>query len=771
VLLDEFVLRFNMFSEEHPDMRKQDLTKDELHQQVDDLHEKLKEKVNTRTEQCTSLLQEMEESQWVESQVEVVAAQTQHAVQLEARRYYAACQLISDFYWSAIGDGLPAGKTLPPLIDVLGDADDEPVAEDPKAKAKAKAKAKGEEEAPEDPAAVRAAKLRKRVEATEEVPAHLEFPFIVDLIKKAKDWCWKVEEYQSPNEEKEPEVDPKAKAKAKAKAKGAADEPEKPAQPASALYVDMQQALIAERMAYCHRLAMINSWAEKLLISMTEKADDMYLRHRDWVALRRQKELDCVAGLADILKEHIENEDLITARLTLEGSHLHQHPNLLLKAPTPPVKPPPVESNAPFRWSIEQLDGLLDVLRGAASAVRPGSQELPVNVLLHLLVRLTQPSGDDDSKARQQAQVPESWRSAEVERLHSLCCLFDHPPRCGTVDCVEFLTHVGLLHSPQGWPSLDSLLKVRACLESMVPPGCFFPDFWITAAQFESLPLFDDEDGLELAHARKYATAAAVAPAVFDRATAQKRWLGRVLRSFPAPLRQQQAYDLELAWYNYQVQLSNERQRHTTLFDDSPASANVTPHDGADAMTSLALASSALEPESPTQDKKGRDRKNGIPLPPPPEMPPNLPVECEDSISVRQLLTYFCQGKNVEEGMERALTVLAPGALKGAAADRAVAPEDFHAALFQLGVRPTPPSYEGDGQPQHPSVMQFYEKLGLFSAAELSSLGLSREYLIGNLPEMSIRAFTDHERSALLMTRLGLGRRHCQQPVSKLFPA
>merc|ERR1712137_372207 len=110
-----------------------------------------------------------------------------------------------------------------------------------------------------------------------------------------------------------------------------------------------------------------------------------------------------------------------------------------------------------------------------------------------------------------------------------------------------------------------------------------------------------------------------------------------------------------------------------------------------------------------------------------------------------------------EDGLERALTVLITGDLKGDAMARLVSPEDFHAALFQLGVRPTPPSYEGDGQPPHPSVMQFYEKLGLYSAAEMGNLGLSRDHVLNSLTDMSAKTFYSNERSAQLMARLGLG--------------
>jgi hypothetical protein len=215
------------------------------------------------------------------------------------------------------------------------------------------------------------------------------------------------------------------------------------------------------------------------------------------------------------------------------------------------------------------------------------------------------------------------------------------------------------------------------------------------------------------------------------------------------------------------VQLSNERQRHGTLFDDSPAVGLTAA--AADTMTSL-VGSSALEPESPMAGQKSDRRKFGPPLPPQPEKPvdlPEPPAGDAAAISVRQLLTYLCQGQKLEEGLERALMVLSPAGHSGGS----VSAEDFHAALFQLGVRPTPSSYEADGQPAHPSVVQLYEKLGLYNAQEMSNLGLPRRSVVKDLAEMSVSSFFQINDAKTLMDRFGIGQRHCIQPVDKIFPA
>jgi hypothetical protein len=599
---------------------------------------------------------------------------------LEARRYHSACQFLSDFYWGSLGQGLAVQKELPPKLDVLSDKVEEVVVEDPKAKKAApKGKAKEEEVVVEDPAKARAEKLRKRVEAVEDgAPAHWEFPFLAELMTKAKEIVWKPAEFGPPTEKEEVEVavDPKAKAKPKAKADPKGKSSPTPGEEAAkkehapALFVDMQQALLAERVTYSHRLAVINHWAEKRLTDMSDAAGETSVRLHDWVLLRRQKELDATAGLVDVLKEHIESEELITSRLTLEGAHLHRHPNVLLKAPRPgalhgpPIIAPPIENSVPYRWTIAQLDNLLEVVQCAARTIQPGGRLLPTQALLALLLRLSQASSTD-GVVREQSMVPACWCPCDVDRLTALCSLFDHPPRVGSVDCAEFLIHVGLLHSPLGWPSLDVLKQLRRDLEALVPAGCMYPDFWISTEQFEKLPVFPDAADLEGELANKFVPDTAIKPGVFDRCTAQQKWLGRVLRSFPAQLRQWQAYELELSWHKYQVRCQEEDQRNMVLLDDVKSTPSASARQNPDEMASM-LAPTGLEPDPVMLDQTIQSeiaRASAPPPPPRPKTPTGSPdPPAEGGINVRQLLSYLSLGSTPEDGLARAFTILGPAA-------------------------------------------------------------------------------------------------------------
>lgn len=414
-----------------------------------------------------------------------------------------------------------------------------------------------------------------------------------------------------------------------------------------------------------------------------------------------------------------------------------------------PEEPPRLESSIPYRWTISQLDHLLEAMAGAARALRPGSLMLPSQSLMAIMLKLTQaPSSCGISV--EQPRVPTSWRPCDMERLQSLCALFDLPPRSGTIDAVEFLLSIGLHHSPLGWPSLKVLQEVRAALESQCPDGCKYPDFYITEETLASLPIFPDANGAEADLSAKFPWQTTKKPAPFDRCSEQMRWLVEVFRHFKAPIRQKQAYELEISWYEHQMRIKDEDKVCTKLLDDaisgsSTPIAQATPSAGGDA------PSLTHSPAGTSED--------AAPLPPPgppprPTTPTGLPPEPESGgISVRQLLTYLCLGSSLEDGLTRLVAMVGPS---GSTATTLVPMADLHAALLQLGARVTPPSLEGDGRPRHPSLNIFCKDLGVDAS--------NRDAV------MSVKDFMTNAQAKRLCTRLDFGRRHCRAQVEKLFP-
>lgn len=69
-ILDEFVKSFNEFSDQYPDLREDDQTKEELHQRTDALSDELWEIVEDRKEQAVEFRKKVMESGFVEFNLE-----------------------------------------------------------------------------------------------------------------------------------------------------------------------------------------------------------------------------------------------------------------------------------------------------------------------------------------------------------------------------------------------------------------------------------------------------------------------------------------------------------------------------------------------------------------------------------------------------------------------------------------------------------------------------------------------------------------------------
>jgi len=410
-----------------------------------------------------------------------------------------------------------------------------------------------------------------------------------------------------------------------------------------------------------------------------------------------------------------------------------------------------VEAAAPCRWTIQQLDGLFEMVSGVARAIGDASSLVPVRSVQSVFARLTQDLSDDIER-KEQPRVPSFWRPCREDRLIQLSSLFEYAPCGGTVDCVELLLHIGLLHSPLGWPSRTDLLEVRAALEDRVPKGASWPDFYISPEDLETLPLFSDPNGKEADFAQKNAPSTTSAPSTFDRARAQLQWIGRVLQRFAAPAQQMESWALEAAAHDFLVRGQEEGERIAEQLNDMRSTSSNSPRSPTEGLgLGLGLPDpKALGAADPLGDDDEDDSKPR-PLPPRPEMPRNLPGRPAGGISVRQLLAYLCVGATPEEGFATALAVLGPGPKLPSTVPTAA----VQAVLLQLGARPLPPGQSGDGRPALPSRAQICEELGLHFSTVTSGI-----------PASSLSGAA----AAGLLEKFGLSRRHCRAQVEKLFP-
>ena len=76
-ILDEFVINFNQFSDDYPDLREDDQTKEELHQRTDVLSDELWEIVEERKEHAIEFRKQIMDSGTIESSLAMMTTVAQ----------------------------------------------------------------------------------------------------------------------------------------------------------------------------------------------------------------------------------------------------------------------------------------------------------------------------------------------------------------------------------------------------------------------------------------------------------------------------------------------------------------------------------------------------------------------------------------------------------------------------------------------------------------------------------------------------------------------
>jgi len=318
-------------------------------------------------------------------------------------------------------------------------------------------------------------------------------------------------------------------------------------------------------------------------------------------------------------------------------------------------------------------------------------------------------------------------------------------------------------------------MQVRTELEPQVPRGSAWPDFWISASQLEELPLFVDPFDAEANFAEDNVRNTGKPPADFDRSKEQLRWLGRVLQAFPAPVRQLQAWQLEAAWHDYHGRCREDEDRMDELLDDmKPTGDSDDETSQADAMAPLLPPSEPLLVPQASSAVTAGDRSSEETrhhMPPRPKRPENIPEPpFPGAISVRQMLTYFCLGDSVTDGLRRALRILGPVAGENAA----ISAVDLHAVFLQLGARCLAPCLDGDGRPLDLSLDQLRQQLGLeprgVISASSSAAGAVAPSRSQRTPQLRAADLPSSERVQRVLASSGLSSRHCRVDLAALFP-
>ena len=109
--------------------------------------------------------------------------------------------------------------------------------------------------------------------------------------------------------------------------------------------------------AFKARIDAIKAIALMVIQQLKSKGDNSYKEMNDWLGSRFMKEIDSIKVLIEVIKHSIENKEKIKQELLLQQEDFFIDTEIVvLRSPTPPRRPDPVEILTPEYFSIDALN-------------------------------------------------------------------------------------------------------------------------------------------------------------------------------------------------------------------------------------------------------------------------------------------------------------------------------------------------------------------------------------------------------------------------------
>jgi len=402
-VLDKFVQEFNEFSDQYPDMREDDQTKEELHQRVDILSDELWEIAEERREHAVEERKKIMDSGWVEFSLEYLTSCAQQMMQSEIDKFKGTIQLLHDYYHAVEEKVVPEAPEAM-TVDLM--KDDAELAE-----------------------------VERLAEGAEPTDASAyTYPRLDDLFKRAL----KAQMVQDVlTQASAADAGKKGAGKKDAKKAGAA-EPDEPK--AESVYVkEMREAIKVEKAILRFRLAQIRNWALSRLLHQRERALKMYQKLEDWIAVSGKAENDAIEEVCDVVKEAIEEQGKIQDELRIKFMDFFVDKGILNFIEPPPAKLAAKEEAAPSRFNIPQLEALVAELRQIAGP--------DCTILNRQLVELLLRKAKNSKSLGDLGGLPQDWMNYTRDDFENVVRNFDISNK-GSTDFRVFATCCVLLRSP-----------------------------------------------------------------------------------------------------------------------------------------------------------------------------------------------------------------------------------------------------------------------------------------------------------------------------------
>jgi hypothetical protein len=442
-LLDQFVKDFNQFSDEFPDLREDNATKEELHQRCDVLSDELWEIVEERKEQNIDERKKIMESGSVENNLDFLTTCAQSLLQSELDKFKASIQIIHDYYF-AIEEKTTHELTGAVTSELTFDGDEMPSVE----------------------------VLGENADST--VIASYSYPRLDKLLQMAlkQQAVPDVTKIDAAGADKKGGKAPPPK-----KGAPAAKDAETDAPVEESMYVkEMKEAVRVEKSLLRFRLVQIRNWTLNRLQDTRQQALSTYKKFDDWIQVAQKTEMDTIEEMCAVIKKAIEDECKIQHELRIQFMDFTVD-NSTLNYINPPIpKLEALEQSQSDRFAIPQLRNLLGEFETIAKATGDLLQCRELCQLLYSKIK------NSFHFCSYESQVPETWNTFGLAEINQMIRNLDFK-NTGYVNWRTLMTHIILLKSSV--PNAKEISRIEKMLkEPEVSCDQFCKGtFWFEAAE------------------------------------------------------------------------------------------------------------------------------------------------------------------------------------------------------------------------------------------------------------------------------------------------
>ena len=364
ILLLDYQMKYNKFLDDYPDLKDDPQVKEEHHQEVDDLNDKIYEIIETRKNEAVEERKKIMTSGWIENEMEKFYMALERLFQNEIDKFIGSLQIMRDYYHNL--DNRPLIELPFSTIDIIKEEIDQtPIEEFNTENEENNTNQENNKENNNTESDV-----KETLEQYIEKNLPKSYPRVEKLYKNSLKIQFQYEEalreaerakLEKEKEDNKKNAGPAKGKKANDKAKDNVEEVVK--EEVYAHSEELKQAMSNEKAKFKYKLTLLKYWGILCLKNFRRLSLTVYNKLEDWIILAIKAENEALNELTIMLKENIESESKIKYELALDTFDVIVNMDVQNYIELPPKPLPAKEVIDHNKFNIVQLKILMEELQ------------------------------------------------------------------------------------------------------------------------------------------------------------------------------------------------------------------------------------------------------------------------------------------------------------------------------------------------------------------------------------------------------------------------